>query len=176
MQTAIVIKPFAMCMTGISGSGKSTIANAVAGNLKAHGFQIDVIDGDETRNMIGGIFGHSKEERHKMSRVNQTIGRYLLRNNVSFILAVVSPFESIRRQFREFFGNAYIEVYVKASSTTCVRRDVKGLYQQSAENLNGFNDDFDEPKNSDIVIDTENLSVEEARDTIIKYLKENKYI
>jgi len=180
MSTDRVKKLFAICMTGISGSGKTTIANAVSNCLKKRGVSVEVLDGDETRSIVGDIFGHSKEERLKMSRINQAIGFYLLRNKVSIILAAVAPYEAIRSQFRHFFGVNYIEVYVKASLATCAKRDTKGLYELSSkgelENLNGSNDIFEPPGNSDIIIDTERLSVEESCAMVIEYLYDNKYI
>jgi adenylylsulfate kinase len=162
-------------MTGISGSGKTTIANAVAEKLR-NSVAVDVIDGDETRKTIGELFGHSKTERLKMAKVNQTLGKYLLRNKVNMILAVVAPFEEIRTQFRKFFGEAYVEVYVKASFKTCLERDVKGLYKKAndgkLENFNGINDTFEVPLNSDIVVDTETQTVDECAEKIIVELCE----
>ncbi|MCL2283815.1 MAG: adenylyl-sulfate kinase [Fibromonadales bacterium] len=167
-------------MTGISGSGKTTLANAVTERLRERSISIDVIDGDETRQLIGEIFGHSKEERQKMSRINQTIGRYLLRNNVSFILAVVAPFEKIRMQFRNFFGDAYIEIYVRASAEICAKRDVKGLYKLNQEgkivHLNGSDATFEVPENSDLIIDTDNTSIAKCCADIIEYLHNEGYI
>jgi adenylylsulfate kinase len=173
-------KTFAICMTGISGSGKTTLAKAIVGQLHSYGVAVDVIDGDETRELIGGLFGHSKGERLKMCRVNQAIGWYLLRNNVSFVLAVVAPFAEIRSQFRQCFAESYIEVYVKASAKNCAARDIKGIYKQNSEgkmeNLNGSDDIFEPPENSDIIIDTDITSIEEGCKTVVEYLRRNGFI
>ena len=167
-------------MTGISGSGKTTLANALARRLRDYGVAIDVIDGDETRGIVGGLFGYSKDERLKMNRVNQAIGWYLLRNKINFIMAVVAPYEEIRTQFRKFFGDAYIELYVKASVKSCVERDVKGLYKLNREgkieHLNGSDDVFEQPKNSDIIIDTDIESVDDGCVKVVRYLRHNRYI
>jgi len=180
MSTAKVVKQFALCMTGISGSGKTTIANAVAKMLREQGVKIDVLDGDNTRSLVGELFGHSKSERLKMAKVNQAIGSHLLRNEINIILAVVAPFEEIRTQFRSFFGSSYIEIYVKSSVETCALRDVKGLYAKSEsgnlKHLNGIDDIYEPPENSDIILDTEVLSVEDSCDAIIDYLHKNGYI
>lgn len=180
MQLDRGIKPFAVCMTGISGSGKTTLANALAKRLRDYGVAVEVIDGDETRELIGGLFGHSKNERLKMSRVNQTIGWYLLRNKINFFLAVVAPYEEMRAQFREFFGNSYIELYVKAAVGVCAERDVKGLYRLSREgkleNFNGSTDVFEEPAQSNIIIDTDKTSIDESCEIVIYYLRNNGFI
>jgi len=180
MYTARLLKPFSICMTGISGSGKTTIAKAVIHELEKSGLHIELLDGDETRKLVGELFGHSRQERQKMSIVNQTIGYYLLRNNVSFILSVVAPFEEMRTQFRNFFAESYIEVYVKASVETCIARDVKGLYKLSSEkkvdNLNGINADFEVPKNSHLTIDTEKETIQTAAGKIVDYLGANKFV
>lgn len=180
MQVVKLQKPFALCMTGISGSGKSTIANAVAKFLAEMNIYIQVLDGDETRELAGELFGHSREERGKMARVNRTIGYYLIRANVPFILAVVAPFEEIRLQFRDFFGDSYVEIYVKASVETCADRDVKGLYKRNREaklaNFNGCSDVFEVPSSSDIVIDTETQNLTESVDATIKGLIDLGYL
>ena len=173
-------RPFAICMTGISGSGKTTLANALAQRMSLLGISFDVIDGDDSRRITGKLFGYDKDSRMKMAKVNKTIGWYLLRNNVSFALAVVSAFEDIRAQLRELFEDAYIEVYVKCSVETCMSRDTKGYYKLSKEgkmeNLNGVTDVYEIPTNSHVVIDTEQLTVSESCDIMMEFLENSGYI
>ena len=180
MGSAVIVKPFALCMTGISGSGKTTLANAVAGRLQNSGAHIEVVDGDDVRAIIDGLFGHSKEERVKISGVYRAIGYYLLRNGVSFILAVIAPYEEVRSHLRGFFGEAYIQIYVKASAGLCAERDVKGLYKRQREgsitSLIGIDSVFEPPANSELVIDTERLCVGEACDMITNFLYSKGYL
>lgn len=170
---------FVMLFTGISGSGKSTLANAVAEELRKKEILVDVIDGDESRRLVGDIIGHSKEERMRMGNINRAIGHYLVRNRINVIYALVCPYEEIRKQFRDFFGDLYIEIYVSTDRSICVKRDVKGLYELSnkgmLDNFNGTNAEFEIPLKSDIVIDTNKKSINEAVDKILTYLVENSY-
>lgn len=168
-----------MLMTGISGSGKTTLANAVAEKLRSTGINVQIIDGDETRELIGGLFGHSREERMKMSRVNMAIGHYLVNNGISVIYALVSPYEKMRQNFKKFFGSAHIEIFISTPLEVCASRDVKGLYrlakEEKIEHLNGANDEYELPANSDLVIDTKDISVIDGRDMIIDLLRGRGY-
>lgn len=173
------MKQFVMLFTGISGSGKSTLAKAVADELKRRGVAAGVIDGDDSRRLTGNIFGYSREERMKMGCVNRMAGYYLTESGINVLYALVCPYEEIRKQFREFFGERYIEVYVKADRELCAKRDVKGLYslceQGRLEHFNGTNDNFEEPQNSDIVIDTGMENVSCAVGRIMNYLAVSGY-
>ncbi len=174
------MRQFVILFTGISGSGKSTLANAVAKELELLGVQVSVIDGDDSRELVGNIFGHSREERMKMGRVNRMAGHYLVNSGINVIYALVCPYEEIRKLFREFFGELYIEVYVKADRELCAKRDVKGLYklceQGKLKHINGTNDVFETPEHSNLVLDTGRMSVGEAKEEIIGYLWRNGFI
>lgn len=171
------MKQFVLLLTGLSGSGKSTLAKTVADELRKSGIPAEIIDGDESRGLIGNILGHDKESRMKMGKINCAIGHYLVRNKINVIYALVCPYEEIRKMFRDFFGELYIEAYVKASRKTCAERDVKGLYKLSEngmlENLNGTNDDFEIPGQCNLIVDTERLNICEAGAEIVGYLREN---
>lgn len=173
------MKLFNICFTGISGSGKTTLANSVNQKLKEKGIKVQLIDGDDTRKEIGGLFGHTREERMKMNQVNRMLAGYLNRNDINTIIAIVAPFQEMRAEMREYFGSSYIEVYVKCSERTCRQRDVKGYYKLEQRglmcNLNGANDVFEIPEYPELTIDTENESIELATEKILKYLMENGY-
>lgn len=172
------MKKFLIYMIGTSGSGKTTIATALEKELNKRGITtLEFIDGDVIRQEFGEIFGHSFEERMKCNQVVRVVVKYLLNNNISVILAQVAAYEAMRKKVREVFPDHYIEIYVKCSYEECARRDVKGYYakQKKGEmkNLNGANDKFEIPLNSDLVIDTEQETVESAIKKIIIYLEKN---
>lgn len=174
------MKNFMLYLVGTSGSGKTTIAAALDKELKQRGkAQVQFIDGDVIRAEFGDIFGYTFEERMKCNKVVRVLLKYLLRNNVSVILAQVGAYQEMRDKVRESTGESYIEVYVKCSYEECARRDVKGYYALEKKNqinsLNGANAIFEIPQNSDIVIDTEEVSVSKAVEMIIGYLEENGY-
>ena len=171
---------FFICMIGTSGSGKTTIAGALSDRLHKEGVNgFQVIDGDIIRQQFGGIFGYTREERLKCNQVVRVVVQYLLGNGISVILSQVAAYEEMRVRMREQFEKEYIEVFIKCSYEECAKRDVKGYYkkQKNGEmsNLNGADDIFEIPQNSDIVIDTEQETVSEGVEKIITYLREFGY-
>lgn len=174
------MKVFNVCFTGISGSGKTTLSRKLSEKLKKENIKVQIIDGDETRSIIGNLFGHTKEERMKMNRVNRLLIKYLNNNGINTIAALVNPFEEMRNIMREDLGDTYIEVYAKCSYEKCAERDVKGYYKKvkngTMKNLNGATDIFEEPTCPEIVVDTENDSIEKCTDIIFDYLINHGYI
>ena len=174
-------KVFMIYLIGMSGSGKTTIANALQEKLESCGRErIQVIDGDIIRKQFGDIFGNTYEERMKCNRAVRVVVNYLIDNQISVILAQVAAYKEMRRLVREQFAECYIEVYVKCSLSECARRDVKGyykkFYQGEISNLNGANDVYEVPEDYDILIDTEKEPVEESVQKIVSYLEENGYV
>lgn len=173
-------KKFMMYMVGRSGSGKTTLAKALAEELRGRGARyLQVIDGDVIREQFGSIFGYTYEERMRCNQAVRVVVQYLMDNGISVILSQVAAYEEMRRKVREQFEKDYIEVYVKCSYEECARRDVKGYYkmQKNGEmkNLNGADDIYEVPQNSDIVVDTEVETISEAVQKIVSYLKEKEY-
>lgn len=173
-------KKFMMYIIGRSGSGKTTIAYALEERLQQKERRnLQVIDGDIIRKQFGGMFGFTREERLKCNQAVRVVVDYLLKNNISVILAQVAPYEEIRELVRNQFEEEYIEVYVKCSYEECARRDVKGYYQKQKNgqmnNLNGADEVYEIPSKCDIIIDTEKETVSEAVDKIMIYLEMNGY-
>ncbi len=174
------MKPFIIFMVGISGSGKTTISKELEKRLRERGMEhLQFIDGDVIRDEFGGIFGYTFEERMRNNRAVCVVSSYLLRNDISVILAQVGAYQKMREQVRSFFPTQYIEVYVKCSVEECARRDVKGYYKKlengEMENLNGSNDTYEIPQHSDVVVDTEKLTVGECVEEIIRCLEAKGY-
>lgn len=174
-------KIFMLYIIGRSGSGKTTIAEALSKRLTEEGVKgIQVMDGDVIRQQFGDIFGYSYEERMKCNQVVRVIIQYLIKNGISVVLSQVAAYEAMREKVREQFGEAYIEVYIKCSYEECARRDVKGYYKKLEKKemsyLNGADDVYEVPENSHIIIDTETESISEGVEKIVSYLKEHGYV
>lgn len=173
-------KGFIIYLVGRSGSGKTTIGNMLVKELREQGMKrLQMIDGDVIRGQFGDVFGYTYEERMKCNQAVRVVVQYLLDNGISVILTQVAAYEKMREKMRKQFKEQYVEVYVKCSYEECAKRDVKGYYkkQQTGElqNLNGVDEIYEVPKNSELVIDTEKQMVSEAVDKIIAYLRENGY-
>lgn len=165
---------FCLFLTGISGSGKTTLANAVARQLKKEKISCTILDGDDIRSQLGNLFGYTREERMKNSRVVQLLAKKLVENRVNVIAAIVAPYEEMRQQFREYLGDSYIEIFVNCSLDECEKRDTKGYYKAVKEgkmrNLNGANDEYEVPRNSNLIVNTAVETVEESTKRIVEYL------
>lgn len=169
---------FALWFTGLSGSGKTTIAHLVGPELDARGAIVEYLDGDTVRTHLSKGLGFSKEDRDaNIERIGWVASR-LVRHGAAVICAAISPYTETRATARELveeFG-PFVEVYVKASVEECARRDVKGLYEKAfAGEIKGFtgvDDPYEEPENAEIVIDTEELSPEESAREVVAKLEE----
>jgi len=155
---------FTLWFTGLSGSGKTTIAHLVGPELDARGAIAEYLDGDTVRMHLSKGLGFSKEDRDtNIERIGWVASR-LTRHGAAVICAAISPYEETRAKARtmvEEFG-PFVEVYVKASVEECARRDVKGLYEKAfAGEIKGFtgvDDPYEEPSSPALVVDTEELS------------------
>ncbi len=172
-------KGLVIWLTGLPGSGKTTIANKVASILREKGYRVEVIDGDWARKTISLGAGYTREERKIHLHRIAWVARLLARNGVIVICSFVSPYRDVRKMIREIISEEapFIEVYVKCPLEECIRRDPKGLYKKALrgeiKNFTGISDPYEEPLNPEITVDTVNNSVEENASTIINYLSEN---
>src|ERR671924_1445168 len=159
---------FTLWFTGLSGSGKTTIAELVRPELERRGLLVEWLDGDEVREHLSKGLGFSKADRDtNIDRIGWVASR-LTRHGAAVICAAISPYEETRRKARalvEEFGS-FVEVHVKASVEECARRDVKGLYAKAfAGEIKGFTgveDPYEEPSEPEIVVDTEEQTPEES--------------
>lgn len=168
-------KPFTMLLTGLSGAGKSTIAQGLKEKLDDLGIMVQILDGDIIRSEIGQLFGYSREERNKMSKVIRTISKILNQNGISVIVATISPYQEMREMYRREISS-YIEVYVECPLNVCMERDVKGLYKKALNgdiiNMVGIDDVFEVPDQSDLIVNTSLYSREE----VVKKIMDHIYV
>ena len=169
---------FTLWFTGLSGSGKSTIAHLVGPELDRRGLVVEYLDGDTVRTHLSKGLGFSKEDRDtNIERIGWVASR-LTRQGAAVIAAAISPYEETRRKAREMveeFGS-FVEVHVRASVEECARRDVNGLYAKAfAGEIKGFtgvDDPYEEPTSPEIVVDTEETTPEEAAAIVVGKLEE----
>jgi adenylyl-sulfate kinase len=169
---------FTLWFTGLSGSGKSTIAHLVGPELDRRGHIVEYLDGDTVRTHLSKGLGFSKEDRDAhIERVGWVASR-LTRHGAVVIAAAISPYEETRRKARalvEQWGS-FVEVFVKASVDECARRDVKGLYEKAfkgeIKEFTGVSDPYEEPTSPELVVDTEELEPDQAAREIVAKLEQ----
>jgi adenylylsulfate kinase len=169
---------FTLWFTGLSGSGKTTIAHIVGPALDDRGHIVEYLDGDTVRTHLSKGLGFSREDRDAhIERVGWVASR-LTRHGAAVIVAAISPYEETRRKARamvEQFG-AFVEVHVQASVDECARRDVKGLYAKAfageIKEFTGVSDPYEAPTSPEIVLDTEEHSPEESARIVLARLEE----
>ncbi|WP_373033807.1 adenylyl-sulfate kinase [Sulfurovum sp.] len=169
------IEPFNLWFTGLPLSGKTTIADKVYTELEKLHIPIERIDSKDIRDLIPGI-GFTREDRNRhMYRIGNLV-RTLQKNSISTVASFVSPYKESRKTIRKMVKNNIV-VYVKADVETCQKRDYKGKYVKALagelKNFPGVNDVYEEPQHAEIVIDTDQLSADEAVVIIVKYVKKH---
>ncbi len=169
---------FILWFTGLSGAGKSTIAQAVQKKLKDQ--RIEILDGDEVRENLSKGLGFSKADRDTNIRRIGFVARLLARHGVIAVTAAISPYEDVRNEVRrqaEAEGIKFVEVYAKADLQALVDRDVKGLYRKAIAgeiaHFTGVSDPYEPPLNPDVVIRSDSESVETSVSRVLGYLVDN---
>ncbi len=159
-------KGFCLWFTGLSGSGKTTIANLLVKELRRRGSRLEVLDGDIVRENLSKGLGFSKEDRDENIRRIGYVADLLSRNGVVVLASVISPYREIRDEVRELHGDRFFEVYVSTPVDVCSQRDVKGLYakQRAGElkGLTGVDDPYEPPLSPELVVPTHEQTLEES--------------
>ena len=172
-------KGFTVWFTGLSGAGKTTLANRLQAVLREYGRKVEVLDGDVVRTHLSKGLGFSKEDRDTNILRIAFVSHLLSRNGVVAITAAISPYRAIRDQAREQIGD-FVEVYVRCSLDALIKRDVKGLYAKALSgeiaNFTGISDPYEEPRNPEVIVDTDSESVEESLAIIVTRLQELGYL
>ena len=165
--------------TGLSGSGKSTIANQLVERLRTAGKKVELLDGDVVRTNLSKGLGFSKEDRDTNIRRIGFVSKLLTRNGVAAIVAAISPYREVRDEVRADIGD-FVEVYVQCSLDELVRRDVKGLYVKAIKgeiaNFTGVSDPYEEPLNAEVVVNSERETEEESLGKVLDKLVEKGYL
>ncbi|MBJ7255417.1 MAG: adenylyl-sulfate kinase [Akkermansiaceae bacterium] len=150
---------------GLSGSGKSTIANAAERVLYQQGRFTTILDGDNLRTGLNANLGFTDEDRLENIRRISEVAKVFVSQGVITFVSAITPRGELRDLARGLLGGDLFEVYVKASFEACEQRDVKGLYAKAARgeiaHFTGKDGSFEAPQNPDLVLDTENSSIEE---------------
>lgn len=163
-------------LTGLSQSGKSTIAEGIAAWLAAEcEMRVQVLDGRFVRDELGNFFGYSREERIKVSRVLGVMAKLLSRNDVVPVVTSITPFEE-SRELNRIELHPYIEIYVECSVETCIERDDQGLYRRALRgdlpNYIGVDVPYEIPKAHDLTITTERETPQESVHRAVTFLSE----
>ncbi|WP_436932570.1 adenylyl-sulfate kinase [Halosimplex halobium] len=168
---------FTLWFMGRPASGKSTIASQIESELYDLDYPIENLDGDEIRKNLHPDLGFSREDRRINNRRTAFISKLLNRNGIPTVVGMITPFRESQRQAREIIESEgkFVLIYVKCSKEECERRDPKGLYEQAQEGkiekFTGVNHPFQEPLNPEIIIDSEQDTVEECVETIMEELR-----
>jgi adenylylsulfate kinase len=168
-------------LTGLSGSGKSTIAVELEHALIENKHQAYILDGDNIRHGLNKNLGFSPEDRTENIRRIGEVAKLFTEANIITIAAFVSPYKEDRDNVRKLLGHGeFIEIYVKCSLEVCEERDTKGLYKKArageVKDFTGISAPYEEPLNPELTIDSSKLSVEEATRTILDYLEASGYV
>ena len=165
-------------LTGLSGSGKSTIGLALEKRLFQENFVAQLLDGDNIRSGINKNLGFSEEDRKENIRRIAEIAKLYLSSGIITINSFISPTAETRNIAKEIVGEAdFLEIYINAPMATCESRDVKGLYKKARageiQGFTGVNQAYEEPENPALELRTDVLGVDEAVDILFTFLKKH---
>ncbi|WP_216828256.1 adenylyl-sulfate kinase [Alkalihalobacterium elongatum] len=174
-------KSLMVWFTGLSGSGKSTIANALQHELHKDGISVYLLDGDNLRHGINRNLTFTEEDRKENVRRTAEVGKLFVDAGVVVLAALISPYEADREQARILFQpGEFVEVYVRCTLRECEKRDPKGLYKKARlgeiKQFTGISQPYEEPQNPEIILDTSVLSVEECVQEMQSYLKNKLHL
>jgi adenylylsulfate kinase len=165
---------FVVWLEGLSGAGKTTISQALAPRLRSMGWKVEILDGDEMRQMFSPELGFTRKDREVHARRVSFVARMLARNGVAVLVAMITPYETSRQAARSVVGGRFIEIWLSCPIEVCRQRDPKGIYRRTMEGavtkVTGVDDPFEEPLNPELTVDTSALTVDQSVDRIVKYL------
>ena len=170
---------FAVWLTGIPSSGKSTIARRLASKLREAGLDVEVLESDEVRKRLTPRPTYSEEERDAFYSALTYVGELLVKHGVNVVFDATAHKRAYRDEARRRIKK-FVEVYVKCPLKEAMRRDVKGLYRKALAGeittLPGLQVPFEEPLKPEVEVDTSKLSLEEAVEAVVRKLREHGYL
>jgi adenylylsulfate kinase len=174
-ETLLKQKGKVVWLIGLSGSGKSTIAEHLEAKLYDEGFLTQVLDGDNIRSGLNNNLGFSDADRLENIRRIAEVAKLFANCGIVTLASFITPTEDIREMAKAIIGeDKYIEVYVSTSLEVCENRDVKGLYGKARQgiikNFTGINSVFEIPKNAEIILSTEGQTIEETVETLYQFI------
>jgi adenylylsulfate kinase len=172
---------FTLWFTGLSGAGKTTLANIVSERLREREQGVEILDGDVVREHLSKGLGFSREDRDTNILRIGFVCSLLARNGVVAIASAISPYRATRDQVREMMGAGnFVEVFVATPLDTCIARDVKGLYAKAIagtiKEFTGISDPYEPPAEPEIIIDTVGCTPEESATEILRWLEDHRYV
>lgn len=174
-------KPFVLWFTGLSASGKSTLANIVEQKLFKMNYKTYLLDGDNIRHGLNSDLGFSEESRVENIRRIGEVSKLFLDAGIITLTAFISPFKSDRQLVRKLFNKGqFLEVFIDSSLEVCEERDPKGMYAKARsgeiKNFTGISSPYEPPENPEIHVINNSITLDEASEKIISYLVENNFI
>ncbi len=175
-QSLLKQKPLLIWFTGLSGSGKSTMANLLESELHATGYKTYILDGDNIRHGLCNDLAFTEEDRMENIRRIGEVSRLFLDSGVIVLSAFVSPFAKDREQVKQLVGaENFVEVFVDCPLEVCEQRDVKGLYKKAREgkikNFTGIDSPFEKPEKADIILKTAEVDAKILLSNLLEYVE-----
>lgn len=170
---------FTLWFTGLPCSGKSTIADAVAKELREKGLKAERLDADIIRRHLWRELGYSKEDRDENIRRVTFLAKLLTKNGIAVLASFVSPYRELRAHARKEIGD-FVEVYVKCPLEVCMERDTRGMYKKALageiENFTGISDPYEEPLDAEVMIESDKEPLRESVAKVMAKLRELGYL
>ena len=171
---------FTLWFTGLSGAGKTTVADIVEHELRDRIGVVEVLDGDIVRTNLSKGLGFSREDRDTNVLRIGFVANLLTRNGVGVIVSAISPFREIRDQVRREIGDGFIEIFVDAPVEVCAKRDVKGLYKKAYSGeipqFTGVSDPYEPPTAPELTLRTNEEDPEDSAKRVIAQLEDLGYL